>query len=89
MLGGIYGRSGPPERTVESTSVKRFTFQSPGGQRIRLDDAKELVRIENQHGSFVELTPQQVRVHAHGNLHLAAPGHTVTIAGKAINFEEA
>jgi phage baseplate assembly protein gpV len=89
VLGGLYGVNGPPDSGVEGTAVQRYTLQTPGGQRVRLDDAKKLVRIENQHGSFLEMTPSKLSLHAHGDLQISAPGHTVTISAKAINFEEA
>ena len=89
VLGGLYGVTGPPDSGVEGTAVRRYTLQTPGGQRVRLDDAKKLVRIENQHGSFLEMTPSKLSLHAHADLQISAPGHTVTISAKAINFEEA
>lgn len=89
VLGGLYGVSGPPDSGVEHTAVKRYTLQTPGGQRVLLDDAKRLVRIEHDAGTFVEMTPSKLSLHARGDLHISAPGHTVTIAGKAIQFEEA
>jgi phage baseplate assembly protein V len=89
VLGGLYGASGPPDSGVEGKAVRRYTLQTPGGHRVRLDDARKSIRIEDAHGSFLELTPDQVALHARATLRIAAPGHTVTIAGKAIHFEEA
>lgn len=89
VLGGLYGQDGPPDAGVEDGVVKRYTFQTPGGQRIRLDDGRGLVRLENKDGSYVELTPNRVSIRARADMRIDAPGHVVTIAGKAIRFEEA
>jgi hypothetical protein len=57
---------------------------------VLLDDHGELVRVENQHGSFVELAPGRVTVHAEGTgLTVEAPGHPIVIRAKSIDFEDA
>jgi uncharacterized protein involved in type VI secretion and phage assembly len=89
VLGGLYSQDGPPDSGVEDAAIKRHTWQTAGGHKVRLDDAKRSVRIEATNGSFVEMTPDLVSVHGESDLRIEAPGRTVTIAGKAINFEEA
>jgi phage baseplate assembly protein V len=89
VLGGLYGVRGAPDSGVEGESVKRFTFLTPGGQRVRMDDQKKLVRVENSSGSYVELAPSEVALYAAANLRIEAPGHDIAIRGKAIKFEEA
>ncbi len=88
VLGGLYGVGGPPDGGVENRSIKRFTCQTPGGQRLRFDDTKKTVRLENTDGSFVELGPDKVIYHAAADLDIEAPGKTITVRGAAINFEE-
>jgi uncharacterized protein involved in type VI secretion and phage assembly len=89
VLGGLYGMDGIPDSGVEGNATRRFTFVTHGGQRIRLDDRQNTLRLENGAGSFVELAPGKVRLTARADLEIAAAGHTVTIRGKAIDFEEA
>jgi len=89
VLGGLYGAHGSPDSGVEGEAVKRYTLLTPGGQRVRLDDQKKLIRLENSEGSFVELRPDQVVIHAAAGLRIEAPGQTIAIRGRAINFEEA
>ncbi len=89
VLGGVYGMKGSPDSGVEGENVKRFTLLTPGGQRVRLDDQKKSIRLENSSGSYVELRPGKVVLHAKTDLCLEAPGQTIAIRGKAINFEEA
>jgi phage baseplate assembly protein gpV/phage protein D len=89
VLGGLYGMDGLPDSGVEGNATRRFSIVTHGGQRVRLDDQHNLLRLENGAGSFVELAPGKVRMGAQADLEIAAAGHTITIRGKAINFEEA
>ena len=87
VLGGLYGMQGAPDSGVEGNAVRRYTLLTPGGQRIQLDDSGSVVRLEDSTGSYVELSPDVVRVHAAVDLELEAPGQSVTIRGQAIDFE--
>ena len=89
VIGGLYGMAGSPDSGVEGEAVKRFTILTPGGQRVRLDDQNKAVRVENSAGSYVELLPGEVVLHSAAPLRIEAPGQSVVIRGKAINFEEA
>jgi phage baseplate assembly protein gpV/phage protein D len=90
VIGGLYGADGPFDSGIEGGAVRRFTVRTPGGQRVVLDDHQDLVRIENKCGSFVELAPKHVLVHAHGApLTIEAPGQTVSIRGNLIDFAKA
>ena len=89
VLGGLYGAGGAPDSGVEGGAVKRYTFGTPGGQTIRLDDAKGVVRVENKCGSFVELAPDGVTLHAAADLKIEAPGKSVVIRGRTVDFQQA
>ena len=89
VLGGLYGVHGPGDYGVEGTSVRRYFVSTPGGQRIRLDDAGELIRVENKDGSFLELSPKKARLHSNVDLEIEAPGHAVVITGSTIDFKKA
>ena len=90
VIGGLYGAGGWPDNGIESDAVRRFTLKTPGGQRVLLDDHGELMRLENKHGSFIELAPGRMKVHAEGTgLTLEAPGHPLVIRAKSVDFEEA
>jgi phage baseplate assembly protein gpV/phage protein D len=89
-IGGLYGVTAPPDIGIDDGKVRRFSLQTPGGQRLRLDDGNHKIRIENDRGSFVELTPDRLTVHAeNADLRLEAPGHTVSIRGAAVDFSKA
>lgn len=89
VIGGLYGANMPPQGVVDDGAVRAFAMRSAGGQLVRLDDAKQIVRIENCDGSYVELSPGKVSLHAAADLDIAAPGHAVTIRGKSIDFRSA
>lgn len=89
ILGGLYGIDPASDWGIEAGAVKRYTFRTPNGQQVQLDDAARRIRLENQEGSYVELTPDTVTVHAQTDLVIEAPGHSVTIRGNLIEFERA
>ncbi len=86
VLGGLYGPAEPPDSGIEGGAVRRFTLLTPGGQRIRLDDAGRAIRLEDSSGSYVELAPEKVVVHAAAELRIEAPGQPVVVSGKSIDF---
>ena len=71
---------------VEGTSIRRYTLTTPGGQKVRLNDAEESIRFENKEGSFVELSPKKVRFYSMRDLEIDAPGREVVISAKMIDF---
>jgi phage baseplate assembly protein gpV len=88
VLGGLFGMDGAADSGIEAGRVKRFTLQTPGGQRIQLDDVKNLIRLEDHSGSFVELSPSNVTLHAAVDLNIEAPGKHIVIRGNLIDFEQ-
>ncbi|MCB0108636.1 MAG: phage baseplate assembly protein V [Caldilineaceae bacterium] len=56
VLGGLYGEQRPPDSGVTRNNVRRQTWVTPNGQRIQLDDDRNLIRIENGSGSYIELS---------------------------------
>lgn len=89
VLGGLYGSGGPPDSGVESGAVRRYTLVTPGGQRIRLDDAQKVIQLEDSSGSYVKLAPDKLSVHAASDLQIEAPGKAIVIRGNSIDFEKA
>jgi phage baseplate assembly protein gpV len=86
VLGGLYGRDGPPDAGVEGGAVRRFNLHTAGGQRLWFDDEKRALHFEDAAGSFVELTPDAVTVHSKAQLVLEAPGKRVLIRGDSVDF---
>jgi uncharacterized protein involved in type VI secretion and phage assembly len=87
VMGGLFGMDGPPDSGVESGEVQRYTLLTRGGQRIQLDDSGNLIRLENSDGSFIELAPGMVKVHSQTSLEIEAPGKSIVIRGKSIDFQ--
>jgi uncharacterized protein involved in type VI secretion and phage assembly len=90
VLGGLYGvqRLEDWDWGVEGEAVRRYTFLTPGGQRLKLDDVKQMVRFENSNGSYVELAPERVLLHSQTDLQIEAPGRHIVVKGQAIDFEQ-
>ncbi|HKQ79235.1 MAG TPA: phage baseplate assembly protein V [Blastocatellia bacterium] len=87
VLGGLFGAKGLPDEVFAGGEVRRFTFLSPGGQGIRLDDSDKSIRLENSEGSFVELLPNKAKLHAATDLEIEAPGKSIIIRGAKIDFQ--
>lgn len=90
VLGGLYGAAGSLDAGgVSGGGVRRYSLVSRGGQSVRLDDERRSLRFEDATGSFVELAPEGVVLHAAADVEIAAPGRRVVIRGAAIDFERA
>jgi len=89
VLGGLYGRKVPPDWGVEGGAVQRYTFLTRSGQKLRLDDSRKLVRLENSDGSYIELAPEKVRLHSEADLEVEAPGRSVVLRGSSVDFQKA
>jgi phage protein D/phage baseplate assembly protein gpV len=88
ILGGLYGAGGPPDTGVANAAVRRFSMRTSGGQWITLDDENQRLRLEDVTGSSVELSPDQVTVHAAVDLTIEAPGRAVVVRAKTVDFEQ-
>jgi hypothetical protein len=89
VLGSLFGTVAPPDGAgVQDGAVRRFSLRTATGQSIVVDDAERRVRVENQAGSYVELAPEVMRLHAATDLVLEAPGRAITVRGKTIDFTQ-
>ena len=87
VLGGIYGPYAPYDSGVDGSSITRYSLRTPDGHIVQLDDSTEKVRIENSHGSYVEMEPEKVRLYANTDLEIAAPGRAIVIKGQSVDFQ--
>lgn len=87
VLGGLYGADGPYDSGLEGGAVKRYSLQTSGGHIIRLDDQEQTLHIEDPTGSYVELAPKTVTIHAETDLVIEAPGRKVRIVAASVDFE--
>lgn len=62
VLGGLYGVSEPPDTGIENGRVRRYTFMTPGGQRLRLDDERRTARVDTCDGNSMTLSPGRARL---------------------------
>lgn len=89
VLGGLYGTAQRDgwDWGIDDSKTKRFRLQTAGNQKISFDDVNKILRMENSEGSFVEMSPEKVSLHAKTDLEIAAPGRAIVIKGKTIDFE--
>jgi phage baseplate assembly protein V len=87
VLGGLYGPDGPPDAGVEGGRVARSNVHTAAGQRLLFDGTGRRVRIEDGAGSWIELGPERVEVHAAADLTIEAPGRRLLLRAERIDFE--
>lgn len=87
VLGGLYGLKVPPDWGVEAGAVKRFNLFTPGGNKLQFDDTKQTIRIEDAAGSYIDLAPGKVLIHANTDLEIEAPGKALVIRAASVDFE--
>jgi phage baseplate assembly protein V len=89
VVGGLFGSSSPPQDPIAGDRVRRWAIQAANGQQLLFDaDAKRL-RLEGHNGSYVEFGDDLASLSAATDLVIEAPGKTLTIKAKAVDFEEA
>jgi uncharacterized protein involved in type VI secretion and phage assembly len=87
VLGSLYGTVTPPDDAgVVDGAVKRWSLRTAEGQSIVVDNEEKRIRVENDAGSYVELGPNLMRLHAATDLVVEAPGKALTIKGKSVDF---
>ena len=89
VVGGLYGSGGPPDPGVTGGSVRRYTFRTPGGQFVLLDDEKRTVRLEDSTGSSIELSPERLVVHSAVDLTIEAPARAIVVRAMTVDFQQA
>jgi phage protein D/phage baseplate assembly protein gpV len=89
VLGSLYGTVEPPDSGVDGDRVRRWSMRTAGGQSVVLDDSKHEVRVGNRAGSYAELGPDKLTLHAATDLVIEAPGHGITIRASSVDFDRA
>lgn len=62
VIGGLYGQRQAPEDGVSLNQVRQYTWRTAGGQQISLNDQGNLIRLDNNHGAFIELNDGQITI---------------------------
>jgi phage baseplate assembly protein gpV len=87
VIGSLF-KDAHPDPGIDGGRVKRFSFLTPNGQKLQLDDTRDSIRIENKQGSFIEMLPDKMHLHAASDLVVEAPSKRITIRGRFIDFEK-
>jgi phage baseplate assembly protein gpV len=90
VIGSLYGTITPPDEAgVSDGRVGRWSMTTADGQSIVVDNAGRQLRLANQVGSFVELTPDKLTVHSATDLVIEAPGKAMKVRAASVDFEHA
>lgn len=89
VIGGLHGVDGPPDPGVAGNTVVRWSFATPGGQTVVLDDEASRLELANADGSSVVLAPERLTIHAATDLAIEAPGRTITMLADRIDMRRA
>ncbi|WP_426513862.1 phage baseplate assembly protein V [Dactylosporangium sp. McL0621] len=90
VVGSLYGTAAAPDGAgVEGGRVRRWSMRTASGQSVVVDDERRSLRLQNDAGSYVELGPDLLRLHAASDLVLEAPGHGITVRAGTVDFEHA
>ena len=89
VIGGLYTADDPPDFGVEDGQVRRYTWRTSHGEEIALDTERGRVSLRTPNGSRVALGEDGFSIHAATNLDIEAPGKTIRIRAKAIDFVRA
>ena len=73
VLGSLFGAVEPHDAGIDGGAARRWTLRTAGGQSIVVDDAAHRCGWPPT-GSFLELAPGAVRLHAATDLVVSAPG---------------
>lgn len=81
----IRSRSGVTLRILDDTDNKSLVVETPGGQRLILDDSPGTVRAEDTHGNSVTLSPSGVRISAASSVEVSASTLVVSAGLVTVN----
>ncbi|GAA3453887.1 phage baseplate assembly protein V [Dactylosporangium matsuzakiense] len=88
VLGSLFGAAAAPDGAgVSGGRVRRWSLRTAAGQSVVVDDEHKSLRLQNDAGSYVELGPDLLRLHAATDLVLEAPGHGITVKASSVDFE--
>jgi phage baseplate assembly protein gpV/phage protein D len=89
VVGGFYGGAGMPDTGVVAGSVQRWSLITSGGQRVVFDDEGSQLVLADRTGSALVMSPDRVTLHAAADLHIQAPGRTITIRADRLDMQRA
>ncbi len=90
VIGSLYGTIAPPDEAgVADGRVGRWALTTADGQSIVVDNAGRQLRLANEVGSYVELTPKRLTLHAATDLLIEAPGKAITVRAASVDFQHA
>jgi phage baseplate assembly protein gpV/phage protein D len=88
VMGGLFGQQNLPDQKLKSGKNKVFNFTTLNGQKLILDDQRGAVTLKNRDGSFIDLAPSKVLLHANADIVIEAPGKSLVFKASTVDFEQ-
>jgi len=89
VLGGLFAGDEPHDFGVVKGAVRRYSWRTREGQRVELDEANHRLRLAIPNGTAITLGRERLSIHSATDLEIAAPGRTIVIKAKAVDFQRA
>ncbi|MFI7079055.1 phage baseplate assembly protein V [Micromonospora sp. NPDC049903] len=86
VLGALFGAVTPYDTGVDDGRARRWSLRTSGGQQVVVDDVARSLRLSTDGGSWLELTPDLVTLHAAADLVLSAPGRAMVVRARSVDF---
>ncbi|MFI6264934.1 phage baseplate assembly protein V [Micromonospora sp. NPDC051006] len=86
VLGSLFGAVAPYDAGIDDGRSRRWSLRTGSGQSIVVDDAGRSLRLATDGGSWLELTPDLVTLHAAADLVLSAPGRAMVVRARSVDF---
>jgi phage protein D/phage baseplate assembly protein gpV len=89
VLGGLFAGGDGPDFGVVDGKVQRYSWRTREGQILELDEAEHRIRLTIPNGSAITLGQDRLTIRSATDLEIAAPGRTIVIKAKAVDFQRA
>jgi phage baseplate assembly protein V len=89
VLGGLSSGENPPAFGVVDGAVGQYRWRTREGEEIELDQSGHRIQVRTPNGSAITLAEDRLTIHAATDMEISAPGRTIAIRAKAVDFERA
>lgn len=86
VLGSLFGAVEPFDAGVGGGRAQRWSLRTRAGQSIVVDDGGRTLRLANDAGSYLEMTPELTTLHSAADLVIQAPGRGVVVRARSVDF---
>jgi len=89
VLGGLFSKDHVPDTGIADGRVRRQSWRSPRGHYLEIDDQGDRLSICHANGSTIRIDKERCSIQSVTDLDISAPGRSITISAKAVDFRRA